>query len=247
MNIENIIPAVDKTIALLEYLGQTENGRSQAELAKELDITGSTCYRILQTLLKHDWLLKLPENRYDLSSGMLSAVIKLTDQTARFESAVPLLEKLSAQTGLSCKLSIRQGNQQVTILRAESPRPMSVSGKVGSRFPIIEGSVGAVLLSGESEETVRKLATTCREDIVEKSQPEIIFDRIQSLGKQGYCLNTKYNRWKVDAMSVPVVNSGKHVVAALTLLGFDDDFYCDVLGKLAQQLKTTAAQCSRIS
>ena len=36
--------------------------------------------------------------------------------------------------------------------------PFSVSGKNGSRFPVIEGSVGAALLLQESEEAIRRLA-----------------------------------------------------------------------------------------
>ena len=163
MNNEHIIPAVEKAVALLEHLGRSDRGATQAELARELDISGSTCYRIIQTLQKHDWLRKLPGNRYDLSGGMLTAAMKLVDAAARFEQCQPLLEELARQTGLSAKLSIRQGTDQLTVLRAEGPGPVSVTGKVGARVPVIEGSVGAIprriLVATQSLARARELLT----------------------------------------------------------------------------------------
>ena len=246
MNKEHIIPAVAKAVGLLEYLGRSERGATQAELAKELDITVSTCYRIIQTLQKSDWLRKLPGNRYDVSGGLLAAAMKLIDSTARFDGAQPILERLAAQTGLSCKLSIRQGREQLTILRAESPRPMSVSGKVGVRFPVVEGSVGAALLSTESAEDIAQLAATCREEIPEKDTPEIIMERIRDIQRQGYCFNARRSRWKVDAMSSPVPDTDGRSVAAITLLGFDDDFQKTMLDELAGHLRTAVDECAKI-
>ena len=89
--------------------------------------------------------------------GMLILFLKLRNGGALFDSAQPVLEELARRTRLACKLSIRQWNEQLSVLRAESPEPFSVSGKNGSRFPVIEGSVGAALLFGESEETIRKI------------------------------------------------------------------------------------------
>ena len=83
---------------------------------------------------------------YDLAPGLLALTKKLANQVKRFEVLLPMMKSLSKKSGLSCKLSVRQGMDQVTVLRSESPRPMAVTGKVGIHFPIIEGSVGATLL-----------------------------------------------------------------------------------------------------
>lgn len=243
MNKKHIIPAVEKAVALIEHLGHSDHGVTQAELAKELEITGSTCYRIIQTLQKHEWLRKLPGNRYDLSSGILSAAMKLVNPAKRFERCQPLLNELAESSGLSVKLSIRQGGDQITILRAESPRPMTVSGKVGARFPVIEGSVGAALLSNNSEADICQLASLCREEIKEKENPRLVLDRIADIRKKGYCFNARLNRWKVDAMSIPMENEEGLVEAAITLLGFDDDFVADRLDELIVSLQRTAAAC----
>ena len=54
----NNIPAVEKTLALLELLSSEEKGLTQAQLKEKLHISMSTCYRILQTLLAKEWVRK---------------------------------------------------------------------------------------------------------------------------------------------------------------------------------------------
>ena len=220
----NIIPAVEKTVAILNCLGNRNGGATQAELAAELDITPSTCYRILQTLLAADFVRKGAGGRYDLSNGLAPVVRKLSDFTARFGVVQPVLDRLAMETGLGCKLSIRQGRDQVSILRAESPRPMAISGKIGVHFPIVEGSVGAALLSAESDEHLRELAEKTECDIPEKQDPDLLCRRVDKVRKNGWIFNRGSNRWRVDALSMPILDSRREVAAALTLLGLQNDF-----------------------
>ena len=227
---ENTIPAVEKAVAVLTRLGESEGGLTQAELAAALDIAPSSCYRILQTLLEADWVCKIGGTRYDLSFGILGAVRKLTDRNARYEAMLPVLEELAAQTGLCCKLSVRRGEFQLPILRAESPRPMAVSGRVGVRFPVAEGSVGAALLAAAPA----------------AEAPELVRDGIAAIRRRGFCFNRGRNRWRVDAMSSPVLDAEGGVIAALTLLGCDEDFRDDKLPELAGKLLDGVKKCERI-
>lgn len=211
-------------MALLECLGGSDGGLSQADLCVRLGITQSSCYRIIQTLLASGWVRKDKGNRYDLAVGMLSVVGKLTDMTRRFERFQPWLEQLSTRTGLSCKLSVRRGEEQETVLRAESPLPMTVSGKLGARFPLVEGSVGAALLADTEEQEVMELCRRCREDIRERGDAGIVLKRIASIRKDGCCGSDRYSRWNSEALSAPVRDGEGGLVAALTLLGFPGDF-----------------------
>ncbi len=243
MNNDNTNPAVEKTLLLLRYLGQNDAGGTQAELARELGISASTCYRILQTLWKHDWVQKGANSRYELSGGILAATMRLHRQMSRLEHCQPILDDLATATGLSVKLSIRQGNEQVTVLRAESPRPVSVSGKVGARFPVVEGSVGAALLSQTDPEEVRELALASRDDIPERHNPELVLERVQAIRAQGYCLISGQSRWRIDALSAPLASPEGRVVAALTLLGIDDDFAAGRIEPLAAALLDAIRTC----
>ncbi len=242
----NTIPAVEKAVAVLNLLGGSDRGLTQAELAAELELSLSTCYRILQTLLAAGWIRKRSGKRYDLAGGILTAAMKLVDRAAQFREAQPILEILARETGLCAKLSIRQGGDQIPILRAESPRSMAVSSRLGCRFPIIEGSVGAALLCRTPETEIRRLAASCTDDVMEKRNPEEIFARIAALRARGYCFNAGRNRWKVDAMSMPVLDGGGNVAAAVTLLGYGDDFHEREIVRFAAALARAASECARL-
>ena len=243
---ENTIPAVEKAVAILNRLGGCAEGMTQAELAAGLDITPSSCYRILQTLLEADWVRKTGGTRYDLSFGMLGAVRKLTDGTARFEEMTPVLEELAQSTGLCCKLSVRQGEFQIPLLRAESPRPMAVSGRIGVRFPVAEGSVGAALLASAPAAEAEKLARACADETCVADAGQLLRDGVAAIRRDGYCFNRGRNRWRVDAMSAPVRDAEGRVVAALTLLGYDEDFSEERLPAVAGTLLECAKKCECI-
>lgn len=246
MNLPNTIPAVEKSIAMLLYLSTHELGATRTELATALGVTRSTCYRIMQTLLGADFIRKNESNRYELSNGLLPIARKVIMATDRFSKMLPILEDLAKDTGLCCKLSIRQGDSQLPILRAESPRLVSVSSKIGVRFPVIEGSVGAALLSDTPESMVRLLALQCKVVVPESGNTELVMEGISQIKKKGYCFNPGNNRWNIDAMSVPVYGSEKKVAAALTLLGSKEDFSEAGEARLAKRLIRASRDCSSL-
>ncbi|MFA6714760.1 MAG: IclR family transcriptional regulator [Victivallaceae bacterium] len=243
---ENTIPALEKAIQVLDFLGRMEKGASQTQMAAAFDISPSTCYRILQTLVKYDWLTR-SDSVYDLGPGLLPLAVRLTSYIQRFVTVQPLLDELAVITGLTVKVSVRQGNEQVSILRAESPRPVAVSGKIGGHFPLVEGSVGGALLCKNNRNDVLKLVKNVTAPILEKNNPDLVFERIEQCLQNGFCLNRQQNnRWNVESMSAPIYNTDDSVAASVTLLGFADDFTDNRWEKLKKELIATALSCQKI-
>lgn len=243
------IPAVDKAIEILILIASSENGISRNDLAASLDITQSTCYRILRTLLKHDWITKTCDNTYITANGLIPLASKVKSVSGiSFENAQEILEELALTTTLACKLSVRRGNEQYVLARAESPGPFGVSGKTGVSFPIIEGSVGAALLGKLSRAEVSKLISECDCDILEKHDSELVHSAIRDVRKKGYALNIGHNRWGICAMSYPITAQDNSVAGAVTLVGLENDFvnyenikkYLSALEKAAEQFSKGA-------
>lgn len=241
MKNENIIPAVDKALKMIGYLAEEARPAVQTELCKAADVTATTGYRIVQTLIRHDWVRKTQDGRYTLSLGMLDIWLKSSGLSFFFEQFQPILENLAKKTRLSCKLSIRSGNNQISVLRAESPDPFSISGKIRAKFPVVEGSVGAALLCKEPEDEIRALCAGCREDIEEKNKPELVLSRISEWKKKGFTFSAGKSRWHIEAMSVPVIWKN-HASAALTLLGNTEDFKKENMKKLCEALAEAKKQ-----
>lgn len=221
---EHTIPAVEKTLQLLRSLAVCPEETRQSDLAKKLGITQSTCYRIVQTLRKYAWAEKRADGSIVLGSGALPLALRLAKQTIRWDQAQNVLEHLAQKTSLACKLSIRQGAEQLVAARAESPGPFGISGKKGARFPVIEGSVGAALLADADAKELDQLVAECAEEIPETHEPRLLAKAVAFVHQHGYALNTVKNRWRIGALSVPIRDARGCVAGALTLLGMPDDF-----------------------
>ena len=60
-------PALDKGLDIIELLAGTADGLSQAEIAKALDRTPNEIYRMLDRLVRRDYVRRTPEDRYEIT------------------------------------------------------------------------------------------------------------------------------------------------------------------------------------
>ncbi len=238
----NNIPAVEKTIALLNYLSENPDGATQAQLKKALDISMSSAYRILQTLLDSHWVRKDREGVYHLGNGLLPLFGQLRGGRKMMESFQAIIDRVAAEDDVACKISVRRGGDQVTLMRAEPKAPVILTGRTGSHFPVVEGSVGAALLCGETEEALQQLLAEAPANIPEKEAPEILFGGIDAIRKTGYAVN-RNNRWRIIALSAPVMGPDGAVFAALSFI--IPELSSKELNKLATHLKNTARECEK--
>ena len=118
MKNENTVPAVDKALAIIEFLCAQGRPVTQIEINRSAGVTATTGYRIVQSLMKHNWIRRNPNNTYSLSIGMVGVLMHSQRNGFLFSSAQSVLDRLSTETKLTCKLSIRQWNEQVAVLRA---------------------------------------------------------------------------------------------------------------------------------
>ena len=234
-NSPNTIPAVEKTMEVMTALGNHSSGATQQELVTRLGLSYSSCYRILRTLQNGAWVTKGHDGRFRLGEGFLIFARSAVDPARRFESCRPVLERLAGERGLCAKLSVRRGGE-----------PLTVTGREGAAFPVIEGSVGAALLADVPAEEIELLARNCREEIPERNRPELVLERIRAVQNEGFTLKMGVNRWRIDAMSVPVRDGFGTVAAALTLLGYDEDFRPEEQNRLFRLLRRAAAECAKI-
>ena len=237
----NTIPALEKAIQMMLTIAEGE--KTQAELSSELGISMSTAYRILMTLQNHRWVRKHPGASYSLAEGLLPLTRGLSPEITLLEIAREKVTEISQRYRIACKLSVRQGDRQLTCFRAEPPGPVALTGQTNSSFPVIEGSVGAALLSQESEENLTALIEACRDDIPEKRDPRLLLEGIREVRERGTVLNLNRNRWNITALSIPLHSRNGKVIAALTLIGVQEDFTGGKRRQWDKIMKKIADEC----
>jgi DNA-binding IclR family transcriptional regulator len=142
------IPVLKNSIAVMRLLAEGRGPATTKALEQTLGVSHSTMYRILQTLAEEDWVRQRGKGEFELSVGLLPLFQPLVRHELLVSAVRGPLEKLCRDTGLTCKLSVLQGNFAITLFRTESQRATSVQVKSGAAFHLALGSSGAVLLSG---------------------------------------------------------------------------------------------------
>jgi len=240
------IPVLEKALKLLQALVEDGQAATSSELAKRLEIAPSTCYRILQTLVAHDWLRALPAGRFAFSVGMLPLLRPLLDYQRVFEYLKQPMERLVEDTGLTAKISVKQGDRAVTVYRVESPRGLSPSSKVGASFPLAYGSSGACLLADLSDEEISELLRQSPKESWRLQTMKDVWDRIHEVRKTGVCYDPGKFQSPVHGVSAPVHGNDGRIFVAVTLIGWADDFAGKKLREMQQRVRAVAVECSRL-
>jgi len=222
MGQHNTIPALDKSLRLVEAIAGGMRRHSIAELARHLNIPPTTCYRIVNTLIARDWLRpRTGETGYELSLGVLPLVEPFLGHRVLIEVVGPIVNQLAQQTGLAAKLSVRHGHNALTVYRAESNRPLAISSRVGITFHLALGSSGSALMFDLPDDQISAIIASADDAVWDRQSPAIVLDRITQCRKAGYCIDLGSYHAKVQSISRPVRDSAGQVAAAITLLALE--------------------------
>lgn len=241
-NEKHTIPAVMKTLELVQVLAAGEEETTTKALSIRLGVPRTTCYRILRSLVAKDWVRPLQDGRHALSFGLLPLVRPL-QRVEQVGKAVGLaLEQLAAQARMTAKVSMRDGDYAVTIARCESPQQTSVAMRLGSSFHLVMGSSGAVLLSaldpGEVQAIVKRAPKACWE----LQKPVEVHNRLKMLRAKGWCTDLGTYHRGVHAVSAPLHDAAGGVIASMTVIGFPHELPHERLTNVAKLLLEAACR-----
>jgi DNA-binding IclR family transcriptional regulator len=156
------------------------------------------------------------------------------------------LRQLAASTGLTAKLTVRQGDDAVTLFSAASPKSTAITSRVGSVISLAIGSSGAALLSALPDEEIALVLENAPPEVWKLQDRADVQRRIRETRKDGCCYDHGSFQPHIHTLSAPLVVAERSIVAALTLLGFPQDFAGTAKAGLTRQVKYTAGGCLQL-
>jgi DNA-binding IclR family transcriptional regulator len=139
------VASAERTLSLLSAFRRSDAALSLAELSARTGLVKSTIMRLAVSLEAHGYLARTGEGQYRLG-GELFRLGMVYQQAFRLEAHVmPVLERLTAQTGESAAFYIRAGDRRQCLFRVDSPHRLRMHVRPGDMLPMDDSAIAQVL------------------------------------------------------------------------------------------------------
>ncbi|MBD1538125.1 IclR family transcriptional regulator [Arthrobacter sp. S13_S34] len=210
---------VGKALGLLVLLGDEPRGASAAEISRRAELPFSTTYRLLGSLTRDGFVDYEPDGRrYHLGLRIFQLGQRVSNHHGFAGTAMPVLRRVTEQTGEATILSVRDGHHHLTVNKVDGPQMFRVTSDPGHLGSLSTTAVGKVLVAfAEDAERERLLEDLPLDQLTEKS----IADRdafraeVEKVRRQGYAVMDEENEMGMRAVAVPLLNTQGHAFASL--------------------------------
>ncbi|MFF7213800.1 IclR family transcriptional regulator [Streptomyces sp. NPDC008238] len=131
-----LVPAVSRTVRVLDTLVQNAGGATLTELANRCGLAKSTASNLIRTMVTEGLISYDPETRrYNLGPLLIEYGIAAVARTTPVTEARPYMERLAERTRLAC-LAIQPmpDGHFTAIAKMESRKAIKTTIEIGSRF-----------------------------------------------------------------------------------------------------------------
>lgn len=217
---------VEKSIEVLDLLA--EHGElTIAELANLTEEPRSSLYRLVGSLEQLE-LVEPGGSRGQIRLGMhllrLGVAVQASiDIRGR---ALPVMEALREQTGLTVYLLVRRDRQAVCVERLEGRRVASLVLKLGGALPLHTGAAPRALLAFDAEDAWRGYAegSTLEEFTAQTlSDPDQLYKILAEDRVRGYTVSDGDVNPGIAALGAPVFDHSGAIHAAISVSGLRDE------------------------
>ena len=217
------IRVLDRTFRMLTLLSDGKP-RSLQELSRELELSPSTTFRQLATLVYYRYVRRDEvTNQYQLGLSCLELARAYYDGDDLRRMALPALQSLRDETKETVHLAVLDQMEIVYIEKVQGLHAIGLMGsRVGGRAPAYCTGVGKVLLAYQSPGVIknyfmrRKLQRFTESTITSYLK---LTDELEAIRCQGYALDHGEHELQVRCVAAPILDMSGDVIAALSVSG----------------------------
>jgi IclR family acetate operon transcriptional repressor len=209
-------------------------------------IPKATAQRLLDVLERRGYAQK-DRGRYALAVGTVRLARGFLSSDRLATAALPVLQQLTALSGETCGLYIRQGFDRILVQRVESPHPLRHHTPLGERLPLHMGASGHVLCAGMPDDLLHQYLETLgpiRLASGERLSKKDLLTRIQQARLRGYAIRSDERFVGVCSVAAPVIQKDKGVIAAINIAGPSSRLPMAKLEQLSLEVRNAAGKIS---
>ncbi len=241
----------DRVLDIFEYLERFDAPQTVTQIAEQLSLPKATAFRLVTALRERGYLAQdRPRGGYRLGARLLRLAVGARRQIGVARVAPPILRRLAQETGESCQASVREGDYALCVAREAAPdqKQWSLTGDVGTIFPLHATAVGKVLLAYASEANRQAylagpLAASTPHTV---NAPDAVEAMLARVREQGYARDDEEFRVGLCAVAAPVSGADGGVIAAVgvTMLRQSKSESDETVARIVPVLREAARELS---
>jgi IclR family acetate operon transcriptional repressor len=219
---DSLAPGTERTLAILELLGQHRAGLSLTEIARELDLPVNSVFRITGTLHNRGYLQRREDDkRFVLTNKLFDLSRPQVREKSLVVCALESLKWLRDESGETTQL-LACANHKMTVLeQCISSQPIKVSSTVGLQVPMYSCAPGKAVLAHLPPAELDKFfaAVTLKQftptTLATRSALETDLTKTR---KRGFSVDLAEGLEGIHCVAAAILDEYRYPVAAITVM-----------------------------
>jgi DNA-binding IclR family transcriptional regulator len=242
------VNSVANALAVLRYLAANERPEGVSTIARVTEISPSSCFNILKTLVMEDFAqFDLERKTYTLGPAAIDLAIAALDPEAGFVRVRPILEELARTHRVTVGLWRRTSAERLTLIGAvESGDIVGIRLRTGQRLPMMIGAMGRCIAarSGMSETEMAKQLSAMNWS--EPPKLDRYLTEVRQAGKNGFAIDDGNFLQGITSVAGAVLSKEEAVTHCIAATTFHGRFDTRELRALGCAVRTAADEVGRL-
>ncbi|WP_377272816.1 IclR family transcriptional regulator [Peterkaempfera sp. SMS 1(5)a] len=234
---------MDKALDLIEAVARSDRPVRLSELAEEVGLHRATAYRVLLDLVRRGWVLRAGDHYLPGTVALQLSHASATRSLAAV--ARPVLEDLSARTGMMVNLQVLESDRSRVIDVVRPSRLEMISDLRDSMLPVHRFAGPLALVAALAPEARGPYLRQAQEAGHTLTGDDPLPADIAQAERTGYALERGRNEKLIASISRAVTSAKGTPICALTVVGPDAEFEEPQLTEVARALHEATAELQR--
>lgn len=242
------VPNLEKGIAVLEYLSLHPKGASLQHIKSAIDISQTTAYRILNTLVRLEYLMYNEDTkRYRLSMKMLNLGFRSLNEHNLLETVIPRLSDLRDRVKETACFGVLGDEKGLFIEQAQGHHTFRFMLSPGKPFELHCSAPGKAIMA-YLPDAVRDRYLSYMKFTRYNSRTittrDAYLDELEKVRKLGYALDNEEELSGVICIGAPIFNYTGYPCGAIWISGPKDRLPKEVMRSSIESVKEIATLIS---
>jgi DNA-binding IclR family transcriptional regulator len=233
------LQSLDRAVAVLEMLGESEEPLSLAEICRRMQLHKSTAHRSLMALERSTLLERTQDNRFRLGLKLYELGNRAVEQIDLRARSRPFLRRLSIQICGTVHLGVLQKTSVVYLDQVELNRRVRAIPRAGSSNPVYCTSMGKAMLAflpPQATEGIIQRIHFVRFTEKTLSTREELMKSLERVRRRGYAIDDEEVEVGIRCIGAPIFDESHMPIAAVSVSGPSSRIRVETVPAIAQQL-----------